>query len=84
MGTVTSEALHRLARRKGARDDADARVTNAIINARKAGASWQDIADVLGTSKQAAHERYRWLDGSTARSSTDRRPQRGLGAGGRT
>lgn len=27
--------------------------------AREAGASWRDIGEVLGTSGQAAHERYR-------------------------
>lgn len=29
-----------------------------VANARKRGASWQDIADELGVSKQAVHKKY--------------------------
>ncbi len=29
-----------------------------VANARKLGASWQDIADELGVSKQAVHKKY--------------------------
>jgi DNA-directed RNA polymerase specialized sigma24 family protein len=33
-----------------------------VVNARRAGWSWQDIADALGVSKQAVHKKYaaRW------------------------
>lgn len=33
-----------------------------VANARDHGWSWQQIADVLGVSRQAVHKRYRRLD----------------------
>lgn len=33
-----------------------------VRNARKQGWSWQDIADVLGVSRQAVHKKYSALD----------------------
>jgi hypothetical protein len=36
----------------------DARVTDAVIGARRQGASWDLIAQVLGVSRQSAWERY--------------------------
>lgn len=37
---------------------ADAARHAVIADAREAGQTWQTIADALGTSRQAAHERY--------------------------
>jgi DNA invertase Pin-like site-specific DNA recombinase len=34
----------------------------AVIAARAAGASWTAIATALGTTRQAAWERFRWVD----------------------
>jgi predicted transcriptional regulator len=31
-----------------------------VANARERGASWQEIADELGVSKQAVHKKYAW------------------------
>lgn len=36
----------------------DAITTDAVAGLRAAGFSWADIADRLGTSRQAAHQRY--------------------------
>jgi hypothetical protein len=33
----------------------------AVVTARRHGASWSEIANALGCTKQAAHERYRYL-----------------------
>lgn len=35
------------------------RQTNAVMWARSAGASWREIGDALGISRQAATDRYR-------------------------
>lgn len=40
------------------REHADNHVTEAVELARDNGASWQQIGDYLGVSKQAAWERY--------------------------
>lgn len=40
------------------REAAEQRLQNAVDQARKDGATWQQIADQLGTSRQAAHERF--------------------------
>jgi hypothetical protein len=37
---------------------ANAQVADAVIAARGAGASWQKIGSLLGTSAQAAQQRY--------------------------
>lgn len=39
--------------------EADIRLHNLVNQAREDGGTWQQIADSLGTSKQAAHERFR-------------------------
>lgn len=39
-------------------DTARARLTAAIAAARRAGRSWTEIANVLGTSRQAARQRF--------------------------
>lgn len=38
----------------------------AVAHARRGEASWQDIADVVGTKRQSAHQRWRYLDTDTA------------------
>jgi hypothetical protein len=43
---------------------ADAEVDDAVLSARRNGASWNLIAGVLGVSKQAARERYGRLVGA--------------------
>lgn len=40
---------------------AEERRDRVVAVAREAGASWRDIAAVLGVSAQAAHKRYRHL-----------------------
>lgn len=40
------------------RDEAQRRVDALVSSARKCGLSWDTIASALGTSKQAAHQRY--------------------------
>lgn len=37
---------------------AEARLIGLVHQARRDGATWQQIADSLGTSRQAAHERF--------------------------
>jgi hypothetical protein len=37
---------------------AESEIEEAVVAARRNGASWNFIAGVLGVSKQAAHERY--------------------------
>jgi hypothetical protein len=41
-----------------ARADAETEIIHAVVDARRNGRSWGEIAMVLGTSKQAARERY--------------------------
>jgi hypothetical protein len=38
--------------------DAERMLRSAVDDARHAGATWQQIGDVLGTTRQAAHERF--------------------------
>jgi hypothetical protein len=38
--------------------DAESRLVRAVAAARVGGGSWTEIGDVLGVSKQAAHERF--------------------------
>lgn len=44
---------------KEARDEADARLSQAVAAARAAGDSWTVVGAALGVSKQAAQQRYR-------------------------
>ena len=48
------EAANRL------RHAADALVTELVVEARIAGATWADVGEALGVSTQAAHQKYRW------------------------
>lgn len=55
----TLDALHKIDTKLEALDaDRDA----VIIAARRAGATWTQIGEALGTTKQSAWERYRHLD----------------------
>jgi hypothetical protein len=40
------------------RDTADSALTDAVAQARSEGMSWEHVGRWLGTSRQAAHERY--------------------------
>jgi hypothetical protein len=40
----------------------DDKLVSLVVVAREHGISWQEVGAVLGTSKQAAWERYGWLD----------------------
>lgn len=51
----TEELVHLL---RMVRDTADSALTDAVGQARGEGLSWEQIARWLGTSRQAAHERY--------------------------
>jgi hypothetical protein len=53
--------------------EAEAMVRISVAGLRKAGYSWQDIADRLGTSKQAAHMRYGRDEQGPRSSAVDRR-----------
>ena len=47
-----------LARAALSRARSERQVLNAVVAARSAGASWQKIGNLLGTSAQAAQQRY--------------------------
>lgn len=40
------------------RDTADSALTQAVAQARAEGSSWADVARMLGTTRQAAQQRY--------------------------
>jgi hypothetical protein len=42
---------------------AENEMAKAVATARAAGASWTQIGDALGMSRQAAHERFRSVEG---------------------
>jgi hypothetical protein len=68
-GTV--EVWNELERARQARDEGDARLRAAVKRARAQGLSWRQIAAALGTSHQAAMQRY-----AEDLSSPPARPQR--------
>jgi hypothetical protein len=51
-------ALHQLEALVRERDRLDAEIDDAVAAARKAGHSWNSIGLMLGTSKQAAQQRF--------------------------
>ena len=51
--------LHTLTALVCARDSAQARIDDLVTQARQAGASWADLGQVLGLTRQAVHSRYR-------------------------
>jgi hypothetical protein len=51
-------AADRVAAARAVRDGADRVLAAAVTAARAAGCTWQDIGDVLGTSRQAAFQRF--------------------------
>jgi len=38
---------------------AELHLVETVRHQRRMGATWQEVADILGTSRQAAHERFR-------------------------
>ena len=54
----TSDAFRDLRRAVDARAVAEARVERSVRRLRAADVSWARIAEVLGTTRQAAHQRY--------------------------
>lgn len=50
------------------RDLVDPMIENYVTVLRSWGESWETIAEHLGTSEQAAWEKYRHVDGTSARS----------------
>lgn len=54
----------------------------AVAHARRGHASWQDIADVVGTRRQSAHQRWRHLDHASPRTPAGqpREPEANLSA----
>jgi hypothetical protein len=59
------EAANRL------RHAADSLVTELVVEARIAGATWADVGEALGVSTQAAHQKYRWSVEETADDAAD-------------
>ena len=51
--------LDRIASALRAQQEADERLRRAVAAARAAGHSWEAIAQVLGVTRQTAHERFR-------------------------
>ncbi|MCB0970436.1 MAG: hypothetical protein KDA97_02800 [Acidimicrobiales bacterium] len=50
-----------------ARDDAERRIERAVLTARREGVPWSAIGVLLGTTGQAAHQRYRRLEAAQQR-----------------
>lgn len=53
-----STALEKARSLKDVERDAGAAVREAVEEARKAGATWEQVGEALGITRQAAHERY--------------------------
>lgn len=51
-------ALTALAERRAQREANEAATFSAVGAARASGASWKQVGDALGMTKQAAHEKY--------------------------
>nr|WP_278101902.1 hypothetical protein [Microbacterium proteolyticum] len=52
------DRLRKLAHHVHNRDFHESQIVNVVIDARRAGLSWQWLADELGMTKQAAQQRY--------------------------
>ncbi len=50
--------LDRLARAVENMKDAEQALADAVVSARQGGASWGQIGDIVGTTRQAAHQRW--------------------------
>jgi len=50
--------LDRLARAVENMKDAEQALADAVVSARQGGASWGEIGDIVGTTRQAAHQRW--------------------------
>lgn len=56
--TILKARLDRLARCGRARDETERRLREAATAAREAGATWEQVGQMLGVSRQAACERF--------------------------
>lgn len=57
------------------RRDLDATETSVIAEARARGATWDEIAQALGITRQALHQRIRAREARTGARRTDERPR---------
>lgn len=57
-GRLQDECIGAVMRAKRAEQLAEQRVHTAVLRARDAGASWPQIAEALGVTRQAARKRY--------------------------
>ena len=58
-----SDSLSRVHRAKAAEAQASQDLQSAVVQARRSGASWEQLGAALGLSKEAAHEQYGWWFG---------------------
>lgn len=56
-----TDALHAITAQQQIIADAAAELERQIARALHYGATWAELAAVLGVTRQSAHERYRWL-----------------------
>jgi len=55
---LVGAGLDRLARAVENMKDAEQALADAVVSARQGGASWGEIGDIVGTTRQAAHQRW--------------------------
>lgn len=65
--TETGDHLHDLTNLTVELRSVQVRIESKVKAARAAGAEWQEIGAALGISKQAAHKRFRSVEGSRGR-----------------
>lgn len=58
VGDARAQAVNRVVEARRVREGADRVLAAAVARARQAGGTWQDIGDVLGTTRQAAFQRF--------------------------
>ncbi|HML52029.1 MAG TPA: hypothetical protein PKD84_11590 [Propionicimonas sp.] len=58
VGDGENTALEALSGASGELRQAEANLDHAVVQARRAGASWASIGQAIGISRQAAHERW--------------------------
>lgn len=46
--------------------EAEVAISAGVVRARAAGATWAEVGDALGMTRQGAHQRFGMLDGSPA------------------
>lgn len=62
-GGVEADELDRLSVWGVIAHEAEVHVSAGVVRARNNGATWQEVADALGISRQAAHKRFSPLVG---------------------